>query len=76
DEPTRGIDVGTKHEIYVMIDQLVKEGCSVIMVSSENEELMGMADRIAVMSEGEIVGFLNRDEYDKEKMLDMASGKR
>lgn len=76
DEPTRGIDVGARHEIYLILDELVREGRSVIMVSSDFEELIGMADRIVVMSEGEIAGFLNRDEYDKEVLLDLASGKR
>ncbi len=76
DEPTRGIDVGTKHEIYEIINQLVDEGCSVLMVSSEFEELMGVADRIAVMCEGELVDFIDRNEYNKEALLDMASGKR
>lgn len=76
DEPTRGIDVGTKHEIYMMIDELAKEGCSIIIVSSENEEIMGLADRIIVMSEGEIAGSLNKDQYNKELLLDLASGKR
>lgn len=76
DEPTRGIDVGTKYEIYEIINKLAAENCSIIMVSSEFEELIGVADRIAVMSEGELVGFLAKDEYDKELLLDMASGKR
>jgi ribose transport system ATP-binding protein len=76
DEPTRGIDVGTKHEIYSIINSLVDEGCSVIIVSSEFEELIGITDRIAVMSEGELAGFLNKDEFDKEKLLDLASGTR
>ena len=76
DEPTRGIDVGTKHEIYMMIDELAKEGCSIIIVSSENEEIMGLADRIIVMSEGEIAGSLSKDQYNKELLLDLASGKR
>lgn len=76
DEPTRGIDVGTKHEIYEIIQQLAAEGCSIIMVSSEFEELIGVTDRIAVMSEGELVGFVPRPEFSKERLLDMASGNR
>ncbi len=76
DEPTRGIDVGTKHEIYEIIHRLAAEGRSIIMVSSEFEELIGVADRIAVMSEGELVGFVLKDQFDKEVLLDMASGKR
>lgn len=76
DEPTRGIDVGTKHEIYEILNQLASEGRSIIMVSSEFEELIGVADRIAVMSEGELVGFVENHQFDKEFLLDMASGKR
>jgi ribose transport system ATP-binding protein len=76
DEPTRGIDVGTKHEIYEIIHQLAADSCSIIIVSSEFEELIGVADRIAVMSEGELVGFVEKKDYDKEVLLDMASGKR
>jgi ribose transport system ATP-binding protein len=76
DEPTRGIDVGAKHEIYDLIEKLADDGCSIIMVSSEFEELIGIADRIAVMSEGELAGFVEKDEFDKEKLLDMASGRR
>jgi len=76
DEPTRGIDVGAKHEIYEIINNLADNGSSIIMVSSDFEELIGVSDRIAVMSEGELVGFLNKDKFDKEVILDMASGKR
>ena len=76
DEPTQGIDVGTKHEIYLIIDRLIQEGHSVIIVSSELEELMGIADRILVMSEGELMGSLDRAEFNKEKILDLASGRR
>ena len=76
DEPTRGIDVGTKHEIYEIIDQLADEGHAILMVSSEFEELIGVADRIVVMSEGKLVGQVERDNFDKELLLDMASGNR
>lgn len=76
DEPTRGIDVGTKHEIYEIIDQLADEGHAILMVSSEFEELIGVADRIVVMSEGKLVGQVERDRFDKEHLLDMASGNR
>jgi len=76
DEPTRGIDVGTKHEIYEIIDQLADEGHAILMVSSEFEELIGVADRILVMSEGRLVGQVERDRFDKELLLDMASGDR
>lgn len=76
DEPTRGIDVGTKHEIYEIINTLVDEGQSVLMVSSEFEELIGVADRIIVMSEGELAGSVVKEGFDKELLLDMASGNR
>ena len=75
DEPTQGIDVGTKHEIYMIIDQLVETGHSVIVVSSDLEELMGIADRMYVMSEGEIMGELERSQFNKEVILDLASGR-
>ena len=76
DEPTRGIDVGTKHEIYEIINQLADEGHAIIMVSSEFEELIGVADRIVVMSEGKLVGEVGKDRFNKELLLDMASGDR
>ena len=76
DEPTRGIDVGTKHEIYEIINQLADEGHGILMVSSEFEELIGVADRIVVMSEGKMVGQVTKDRFDKELLLDMASGDR
>ena len=76
DEPTQGIDVGTKHEIYMIIEQLAETGHSVIVVSSDLEELMGIADRMYVMSEGEIMGELERSEFNKEVILDMASGRK
>lgn len=76
DEPTRGIDVGTKHEIYEIINQLADEGHSILMVSSEFEELIGVADRIVVMSEGKLAGQVTKDQFNKELLLDMASGDR
>lgn len=74
DEPTRGIDVGAKYEIYEIINQLADEGKTIIVVSSEFEELIGIADRIIVMSEGRLAGEIYKDEFDKELLLDMASG--
>lgn len=74
DEPTRGIDVGAKREIYVLMRELSEQGYSIIMVSSEMEELLGMSDRILVVREGQIVGELMRDEFDQEKILILASG--
>lgn len=69
DEPTRGIDVGAKYEIYCIINQLVSEGKSVILISSELPEVLGMCDRIYVMNEGRIVGELNREEASQEVIM-------
>ncbi len=73
DEPTRGIDVGAKQEIYALMCRLVEAGKSVIMISSEMPELLGMSDRIIVMSNGRIAGELERNEYSQAKVLEMAS---
>jgi len=75
DEPTRGIDVGAKQEIYRLINELVEEGISIIMISSEMEELMGMSDRIMVMCEGKITGELSKEEFDQAHILELASSK-
>lgn len=69
DEPTRGIDVGAKYEIYCIINQLVTEGKSVVMISSELPEVLGMCDRIYVMNEGRIVGELSREEASQESIM-------
>lgn len=73
DEPTRGIDVGAKVEIYKIMNQLVKDGACVIMVSSDLPEILGMSDRIIVMSEGRITGSLNYKEADQEKIMKLAT---
>ena len=62
DEPTRGIDVGAKYEVYKIINRLAADGAGILMISSEIEELIGMCDRIMVMSHGEIRGFFERGE--------------
>jgi putative multiple sugar transport system ATP-binding protein len=72
DEPTRGIDVGAKTEIYEILNDLAARGKSVIMISSELPEAVGMADRIYVMNEGKIKGVLNHDEATQEKIMHMA----
>jgi len=69
DEPTRGIDVGAKFEIYKLMRNLVKEGKSIIMISSELPELIGMCDRIYVMAGGQITGELKRTEFSQEKIM-------
>jgi len=72
DEPTRGIDVGAKQEIYGILNNLVKEGKSVIIITSELPEALAMADRIYVMNEGEIKGMLMREEATQEKIMHIA----
>lgn len=76
DEPTRGIDVGAKYEIYQKINSLAKEKAAIIVVSSEMDELMGICDRILVMSNGEITGELQRSEFNSEKLLRYAMGEK
>ena len=73
DEPTRGIDVGAKYEIYMIMTELVRSGKSVIMISSEMPELLGMSDRIIVMCEGRISGILNSSEATEEKIMYLAT---
>ena len=74
DEPTRGIDVGAKVEIYKLINKLAKEGVAIIMISSELPEVMGMSDRILVMCEGELVADCPRETATKEKVVAYATG--
>ncbi len=73
DEPTRGIDVGAKYEIYNIMLEQISLGRSIIMISSEMPELMGMSDRIMVMCEGRVTGFLNKGEYTQEKIMALAT---
>ncbi len=73
DEPTRGIDVGAKREIYLLMNQLLKRGAGILMISSELPEVLGMADRIYVMSQGRIVGELPREEATQEKIMALAT---
>ncbi len=76
DEPTRGVDVGAKAEIHKLMNELVAEGKSILMISSEMPELMGMSDRIMVMHEGHLTGILDRSEATQEKILLLASGEK
>jgi ribose transport system ATP-binding protein len=69
DEPTRGIDVGAKYEIYSIIDRLAAAGSGVLIISSELEELLGICDRILVMSRGELYGAFARADFDSERIL-------
>jgi inositol transport system ATP-binding protein len=74
DEPTRGIDVGAKAEIYRLIAYLASEGMAVIMISSELPEVLGMSDRVMVMHEGDLMGTLDRGEATQERVMQLASG--
>ena len=75
DEPTRGIDVGAKNEIYSMMRALADGGAAILMISSDMEEVIGVSDRIAVMHEGGISGFLTRDRFSEENILSLAVGR-
>ena len=74
DEPTRGIDVGAKAEIYKIINDLAAQGIAIIMISSELNEVMNMCDRMAVMREGEIAGFLDHQDFSQDLILKYALG--
>lgn len=74
DEPTRGIDIGAKEEIYLLMEKFAREGMAVLFVSSEMEEIMGMADRTLVMHEGRITGQLEREEFSEEAIMELATG--
>jgi ribose transport system ATP-binding protein len=73
DEPTRGIDVGAKEEIYKLLNALAQEGKSIIMISSELPEVLRMSHRIAVMSEGRITGLLSAEEASQERVMHYAT---
>lgn len=73
DEPTRGIDVGAKRDIYLLLGSLVQQGKAVIMISSEIPELMGVCDRIMVMCEGNLSGEVTREEFSQERIMTLAS---
>ena len=74
DEPTRGIDVGAKNEIYQLMLQMIEKGVSIIMISSELPEILSLSNRILVIHEGKINGELTREEATEEKVLHYAMG--
>jgi ribose transport system ATP-binding protein len=74
DEPTRGIDVGAKNEIYTLMRDLADAGVAILMISSDMEEVIGVSDRIAVMHEGRISGFLERPDFSEHNVLTLAVG--
>ncbi|TXI12959.1 MAG: sugar ABC transporter ATP-binding protein, partial [Rhizobium sp.] len=73
DEPTRGIDVGAKAEIHRLVTEMARNGVAVIMISSEMPEVLGMSDRIMVMHEGRVTGFLDRAEATQVKVMELAA---
>ena len=75
DEPTRGIDVLAKHEIYELINQLADQGCAILMISSEMPELIGISDRVIVMYEGRVTGELQKNELTQARIMQLASGR-
>ena len=74
DEPTRGVDIGEKKEIYTIINELASKGVAIIMVSSELPEVLGMSDRIMVIREGEVRGILKKEEANQENIMTLATG--
>lgn len=74
DEPTRGVDVGAKREIYQLMNELAERGVAIVMVSSDLPEVLGVSDRILVVHEGKIAGELNRTEATQEKIMNLATG--
>ena len=74
DEPTRGIDVGTKSEVHRLMSELASRGLAVLMISSELPEVLGMADRVLVMHEGRLTAELSRAEADEESVIRAATG--
>ena len=74
DEPTLGVDVGSKEEIYTLLNQLTREGMSIIMVSSDMIETLSVGDRIMVMHEGRVMRIVDRDKINEEEIVALASG--
>ena len=74
DEPTRGIDVGAKQEVYRIINRLVEGGSAVLLISSEIEELIGLSDRILTITRGELTGEFARPDFDREAIMTAAAG--
>jgi ribose transport system ATP-binding protein len=76
DEPTRGIDVGAKAEIYRLMRELADNGAVILMISSDMEEILNVSDRVAVMHEGEITGVLDRADCNEQNVMQLAVGKK
>jgi ribose transport system ATP-binding protein len=75
DEPTRGIDVGAKNEIYRLMRELSDQGVGILMISSDMEEIIGVSDRVAVMHEGRIAGLLERGALSEQAIMSLAVGR-
>jgi len=74
DEPTRGIDVGAKSEVYALMDELARQGTAILMISSDLEEILGMSDRVLVMHEGGLAGSLTRAQLSEKTIMHLATG--
>ena len=74
DEPTRGIDVGAKAEIYALMRELAEQGIAVLMISSDLEEILGVSDRVLVMHQGDLAGELQRDQMNEQAIMRLATG--
>ena len=74
DEPTRGVDVGARSEIYALMDELAATGVAILMISSDLEEVLGMSDRVLVLHEGRLAGELPRAELSEEAVMHLATG--
>jgi D-xylose transport system ATP-binding protein len=74
DDPTRGVDVGAKYEIYKLMNELAEKGVAIIMISSELEEVLGMSDRVMVMCRGHSAGVLSITEANVERVMALATG--
>ena len=74
-EPTRGIDVGSKAEIYKLMNELCEKGIGIIMISSDLPEVMGMSDRIVIISEGKVTGIINKEEFSQDLIMKKADRK-
>ena len=73
DEPTRGIDVGSRADIYKLINEMANQGKAILLISSDMPEIIGMCDRIAVLAEGRMTGILERKEVTQERIMELAS---
>ena len=74
DEPTRGVDVGAKSEIYALVDELARQGLAVLMISSDLEEILGMSDRVLVLHQNRLAGELTRQQLSEEAVMHLATG--